>query len=190
MCTRWADRALPSLSIKSRPVGGLYLHLFEDLSATYSMNGSRSMASYRIEIPNGSMSNPSTSFRRRACPAENVQAFLHRILDNNEVLADAGGAEPYGTLSPDGPLVPARASPIHGASDRATGWRFRVSWQLRRQLSRLVAPYLREESTIAGCWTLEYSAGNIFIDKLAKRTHRPISSRNGRVGNGSIRLSN
>jgi hypothetical protein len=107
-----------------------------------------------------------------------VQAFLHCILDIDEVLADAGGAEPYSTLSPDGPLVHARASPIDERVTAQLDGDFRISRQLRRQLSRLVAPYLREKvrpSPVVG--RLEHSAGNIFIDRVAKRTHRESPSR-------------
>jgi len=43
------------------------------------------------------------------------------------------------------PLVHARASPIHERVAAQLDGNFRISWQLRRQLSRLVAPYLREK---------------------------------------------
>jgi hypothetical protein len=74
-----------------------------------------------------------------------VKAFLHRMFDIDEVLADPGRAKPHGAFLAQGPLVHARASPIHERVTAQLDGYFRVSRQLRRQLSRLVAPYLSEK---------------------------------------------
>jgi hypothetical protein len=57
-----------------------------------------------------------------------VQAFLHRIFDIDEVLADPGGTEPYGTLFPEGPLVHPRTAPIHHRVTAQLDGDFRIAW--------------------------------------------------------------
>ena len=72
-----------------------------------------------------------------------------------------------------GSLPLARAVAIHQRVATQHDGDFGVPGQLRRQLSRLMAPSFREKMRPSPVIRrLEHSAGNIFIDRIAKHTHR------------------
>ena len=109
------------------------------------------MAAYWIEISRGiDIEIHQHRFVERLARQEDVKAFLHRIFDIDEVLTDPGRAKPHGAFLAEGPLVHARASPIHERVTAQLDGDFRVAVAAAAALPPRGSISPREGATIAG----------------------------------------